>query len=215
MDCFHCGGMKGLNRRVLKRCWRWVLFTAVRFFFCILVLMRSVPTALLFDLGRQRSISSVVMWPLKKLFEVDRILVTMASCSWGLGGMMDGNTLLKCSAKISDFLRGSFICVPSMVMLVPSGDWFTPLPDIHSTKDHSLGWSWVPRLEMKVVQAFLFAVRIIFFFLASARLHSDISEEERGELRHFLKALRAARTAALQSSFHHGRQGSSHFCEVG
>jgi hypothetical protein len=68
---------------------------------------------------------------------------------------------------------------------------------------------------MKIVQAFLFAVRIIFFFLASARLHSDLSEDERGELCHFLKAFRAARTAASQSSFHHGRQGSSLFSEEG
>ena len=49
-------------------------------FFSILLLMRSEPTALLLDLGRQPSISSGVMGSLMKLLELDRMLKAMASC---------------------------------------------------------------------------------------------------------------------------------------
>jgi hypothetical protein len=104
----------------------WVLFSGVRLF-NIMLLMRSVPTALLLDFGRHRLISAGVMGSLTMVWEVDRILDIMACWNCGLGGILDGNTLLKCSANTSDFLRGSSIETPSIVMLVPSGEWFTPL----------------------------------------------------------------------------------------
>ncbi len=105
----------------------------------MVLLMRSVPTALLLDLGMQRSISSVVMRSLRILLVLDLILDTMASCNCGLGGMLVGNTLMICSAKVSDFLRGSLDVAPSTVMLVPSGKRLTPLPVVRFTKGHSRG----------------------------------------------------------------------------
>ena len=123
---------------MFKRWWRWVVFSGERLF-NIVLLMRSVPTALLLDLGRHRSISAGVMGSLRMVWEADRILDIMACWNCGLGGMLGGNTLLKCSANTSDFLRGSSIETPSTVMLVPSGEWFTPLPAMHFTNDHIRG----------------------------------------------------------------------------
>jgi hypothetical protein len=40
------------------------------------------------------------MVSLRILLKLDQILDTMASCNCGLGGMLVGNTLLKCSTKI-------------------------------------------------------------------------------------------------------------------
>jgi len=94
IDCFHWGGTKEFFRRRLNRWWRWVLFSGVRFF-NIMLLMRSVPTALLLDLGRHRSISAGVMGSLRIVWEADRILDIMACWNCGLGGMLGGNTLLK------------------------------------------------------------------------------------------------------------------------
>ena len=68
---------------------------------------------------------------------------------------------------------------------------------------------------MNDVHAFLLAFRITFFLLASARLQSDLRVGERGESRHFRKALRAVQTAALQASFHHGLHWVSRLSEGG
>jgi hypothetical protein len=56
--------------------------------------------SLAFLFGLHRSISSGVMVSLRVLLKLDQILDTMASCNCGLGGMLVGNTLLKCSTKI-------------------------------------------------------------------------------------------------------------------
>ena len=68
---------------------------------------------------------------------------------------------------------------------------------------------------MNDVKAFLLALRITFFLFASARLHSDLRVVERGESRHFRKALRAVLTETLHASFHHGLHWVSQFSEGG
>ena len=68
---------------------------------------------------------------------------------------------------------------------------------------------------MNDVQAFLLAFRITFFLFASARLHSDLRVGERGESRHFRKALRAVFTATLHASFHQGLHWVTQFSEGG
>lgn len=64
---------------------------------------------------------------------------------------------------------------------------------------------------MKLVQACFLAVRIPFFFRASALFHSDLASADRGDFLHVLNNFLAFFTRLAQFSFQHGLLG---FCLV-
>ncbi len=82
-----------------------------------------------------------------------------------------------------------------------------PFLTIFLTKAHIFGWSFEPRLAMKVDHAFFLDVMIVLIFLASAFLNSSRFVVDIGESLHSLKARRASFTAVLHSSSHHGWAG--------
>lgn len=106
IDSFHFAGTAPFVSSTFSRCWIDFLLVSERFL-NILLCTRSVPTALLFDLGRLLLISSIVIGSFRGFGASDWACMVIASSYLRFPGMPVGCTALNWSRNAWAFSLGS------------------------------------------------------------------------------------------------------------